>query len=219
METSGLTPRPAGRPPDRPATKPPRRITAAGNSREGPTGDIRGHGEGSTRRVGSRSDRGTNRRLFAKPILRLARLAPSLKQQSSATVKKRYANGSTPPETRRERARGTAIRGRQGVPRDQSAAMSQSEGLHQKRAAAASRVEELTRQTERETLEADAYDRLYRSSKNAARSSSVLSWDQSTTAYCGGCNCFALAIIIRSTSTTNSCPTNSFGRRRHRGHA
>ena len=40
-------------------------------------------------------------------------------------------------------------------------AMSQSEGLHQKRAAAASRVEELTRQTERETLEADAYDRLY----------------------------------------------------------
>jgi len=40
-------------------------------------------------------------------------------------------------------------------------AMSQSEGLHQKRSAAASRVEELTRQTEREALEADAYDRLY----------------------------------------------------------
>ncbi len=40
-------------------------------------------------------------------------------------------------------------------------AMSQSEGLHQKRAAAAARVEELARQTEREALESEAYDRLY----------------------------------------------------------
>ena len=40
-------------------------------------------------------------------------------------------------------------------------AMSQTEGLHQRRAAAATRVEELTRQTERETLESEAYDRLY----------------------------------------------------------
>ena len=40
-------------------------------------------------------------------------------------------------------------------------AMSQSEGLHQKRTAAAARVEELTRQTEREALESEAYDRLY----------------------------------------------------------
>jgi AAA domain len=36
-----------------------------------------------------------------------------------------------------------------------------SEGLHQRRAAAMVRVEELTRATERETLESDAYDRLY----------------------------------------------------------
>jgi DNA repair exonuclease SbcCD ATPase subunit len=40
-------------------------------------------------------------------------------------------------------------------------AMSQSEGLHQKRAAAAARVEELARQTERETLVSESYDRLY----------------------------------------------------------
>jgi uncharacterized protein YhaN len=40
-------------------------------------------------------------------------------------------------------------------------AMSQTEGLHQKRAAAAARVEELTRQTDHESLECDAYDRLY----------------------------------------------------------
>ena len=40
-------------------------------------------------------------------------------------------------------------------------AMSQTEGLHQKRAAAAARVEELVHQTERETLESEAYDRLY----------------------------------------------------------
>ena len=40
-------------------------------------------------------------------------------------------------------------------------AMSQTEGLHPRRAAAAARVEELTRQTERETLESDAYARLY----------------------------------------------------------
>lgn len=36
-----------------------------------------------------------------------------------------------------------------------------SEGFHPKRAAATARVEELTRQTERETLESEAYDRLY----------------------------------------------------------
>jgi energy-coupling factor transporter ATP-binding protein EcfA2 len=36
-----------------------------------------------------------------------------------------------------------------------------SEGLHQKRAAAATRVEELHRRVERESLERDAYDRLY----------------------------------------------------------
>jgi DNA repair exonuclease SbcCD ATPase subunit len=36
-----------------------------------------------------------------------------------------------------------------------------TEGLHQKRAAAAARVEELTRQTERELLQSEAYDRLY----------------------------------------------------------
>jgi energy-coupling factor transporter ATP-binding protein EcfA2 len=40
-------------------------------------------------------------------------------------------------------------------------AMSQAEGLHQKRSAAAARVEELTRQTERERLESQAYDHLY----------------------------------------------------------
>lgn len=40
-------------------------------------------------------------------------------------------------------------------------AMSRSEGLHQKRAEAAARAEELTRQTERERLESEAYDRLY----------------------------------------------------------
>jgi hypothetical protein len=40
-------------------------------------------------------------------------------------------------------------------------ALHQSEGLHLKRAAAAARVEELTRQTEREKLESAAYDRLY----------------------------------------------------------
>jgi hypothetical protein len=40
-------------------------------------------------------------------------------------------------------------------------AMSQTEGLHQKRAAAAARYEELCRQTERETLESEAYHRLY----------------------------------------------------------
>jgi hypothetical protein len=40
-------------------------------------------------------------------------------------------------------------------------ALSQSEGLHQKRAAAAARVEEFTRRTEREILESDAYDRLF----------------------------------------------------------
>jgi len=40
-------------------------------------------------------------------------------------------------------------------------AMSQSEGLHQIRAAAAARVEALARETQRETLESEAYDRLY----------------------------------------------------------
>jgi hypothetical protein len=40
-------------------------------------------------------------------------------------------------------------------------AMTQSEGLHQKRAAAAARVEELAAQTERERLESEAFDRLY----------------------------------------------------------
>jgi predicted nucleic acid-binding Zn-ribbon protein len=40
-------------------------------------------------------------------------------------------------------------------------AMSQAEGLHQKRAAAAARVDELERQTERAMLESQAYDRLY----------------------------------------------------------
>ena len=40
-------------------------------------------------------------------------------------------------------------------------ALSQSEGQHQKRAAAAARVEALTALTEREMLESDAYDRLY----------------------------------------------------------
>ncbi len=40
-------------------------------------------------------------------------------------------------------------------------AMSLTEGLHQKRAAAATRVEELVYQTEREALESEAYDRLY----------------------------------------------------------
>jgi len=40
-------------------------------------------------------------------------------------------------------------------------ALGQSEGLHQKRAVVAARVEELKRGTERETLESDAYDRLY----------------------------------------------------------
>jgi hypothetical protein len=40
-------------------------------------------------------------------------------------------------------------------------ALRQAEGLHQKRAAVATRVEELTRQTEREKLESEAYDRLY----------------------------------------------------------
>lgn len=38
--------------------------------------------------------------------------------------------------------------------------ISTTEGLHQKRAAAAARVEELSRQTARETLESEAYDRL-----------------------------------------------------------
>ena len=40
-------------------------------------------------------------------------------------------------------------------------AISTTEGLHQKRAAAAARVEELIRQTEREALESEAYDCLY----------------------------------------------------------
>jgi predicted nucleic acid-binding Zn-ribbon protein len=40
-------------------------------------------------------------------------------------------------------------------------AMTQSEGLHQKRAAATARVEELREQTEREQLESEAFDRLY----------------------------------------------------------
>ena len=40
-------------------------------------------------------------------------------------------------------------------------ALSQSEGLHQERAAAAARVEEARRRTARETLESHAYDRLY----------------------------------------------------------
>jgi DNA repair exonuclease SbcCD ATPase subunit len=40
-------------------------------------------------------------------------------------------------------------------------ALSQTEGLHQKRAAAAAALETLTRQVERETLESEAYDRLY----------------------------------------------------------
>jgi energy-coupling factor transporter ATP-binding protein EcfA2 len=40
-------------------------------------------------------------------------------------------------------------------------AMGQAEGLHQRRSAAAARVEELTRQTERERLESEAHDRLY----------------------------------------------------------
>ena len=40
-------------------------------------------------------------------------------------------------------------------------ALSQSEGLHQKRAAAAARVEEFARKTEREIQESDAVDRLY----------------------------------------------------------
>jgi DNA repair exonuclease SbcCD ATPase subunit len=40
-------------------------------------------------------------------------------------------------------------------------AMSQSEGLHQKRAAAAARVEELAARTEREKLDSEAFDRLY----------------------------------------------------------
>ncbi len=36
-----------------------------------------------------------------------------------------------------------------------------TEGLHQKRSAAATQVEELTNETERESLESGAYDRLY----------------------------------------------------------
>src|SRR5262249_16688823 len=40
-------------------------------------------------------------------------------------------------------------------------AISHYEGWHAKRAAAAARVEDLTRHTERETLESRAYDRLY----------------------------------------------------------
>jgi predicted nucleic acid-binding Zn-ribbon protein len=40
-------------------------------------------------------------------------------------------------------------------------AMSQTEGLHQKRAAAAARVEELKRQTERDRLQSESFDRLY----------------------------------------------------------
>jgi predicted nucleic acid-binding Zn-ribbon protein len=40
-------------------------------------------------------------------------------------------------------------------------AMSQSEGLHQKRAAAAARVEGLNRQTERDRLQSESFDRLY----------------------------------------------------------
>ncbi|MCE9533518.1 MAG: hypothetical protein K8T89_20695, partial [Planctomycetes bacterium] len=40
-------------------------------------------------------------------------------------------------------------------------ALSRSEGLHQKRAAAAAHVEELTRQIDHETLESDSYHRLY----------------------------------------------------------
>ena len=40
-------------------------------------------------------------------------------------------------------------------------ALGQSEGLHQRRAALAARVEELRRRTEREALESDAFDRLY----------------------------------------------------------